>query len=191
MHVICDLNSFIMIHAMWKDDDTLDDYQLESILSSPIANAGGELHADMLMWFNRTTLETIGRAAFGYKFNALADTEPTELDSALETLLRCGATFFAFIQAAIPIFYLIPTFDDYQLQKAHVSLRKIGRQLVADGKAAAKYSDKHGAGTTKDLLSLLIHANLASDGPKLSDEEVIARASFDLFSFLVIHNPST
>jgi cytochrome P450 len=56
-------------------------------------------------------------------------------------------------------------------------MKKVGKELVADAKAAAMSTKKEtGPGKGKDLLSLLVRANLASDGPKLSDEEVIARA---------------
>jgi hypothetical protein len=61
-------------------------------------------------------------------------------------------------------------------------LNKIGRKLIADAKAAAMHSNERedtSTGTTKDLLSLLVRANLASDGQKLSDGEVIARKLSD------------
>jgi hypothetical protein len=39
---------------------------------------------------------------FGYKFDALSDSEPSELNVALATMFKAGHTPFALLQSAIP-----------------------------------------------------------------------------------------
>ena len=63
-------------------------------------------------------------------------------------------------------------------------MRRIGMQLVAEKKAALLAEKGTGVErkdiTDRDLLTLLIRANMATDIPesqRLTDEEVLARAS--------------
>lgn len=64
---------------------------------------------------------------------------------------------------------------------AHSIMRRIGRQRIADKKAsiAAELHDKdsvsRGSSRNRDLLTLLIKANMAPEGSRLSDEDVLAR----------------
>jgi hypothetical protein len=86
--------------------------QLSTILAARIASQQdaasqtdtkrAEIREDMLSWLNRTTLDIIGLAGFGYEFNSLASSEPSELNKALATLFTSGAGFFAALQALIP-----------------------------------------------------------------------------------------
>lgn len=64
---------------------------------------------------------------------------------------------------------------------AHSIMRRIGRQRIADKKAFIvgelheKASVTRGSVRNRDLLTLLIRANIAPKGPRLSDEDVLAR----------------
>lgn len=69
-------------------------------------------------------------------------------------------------------------------------MRRLGMQLVQEKKAAvmASISSKKGVTTSdvhdRDLLSLLIKANMSSDIPahqRMSDEDVLARMFFTSF----------
>ncbi len=66
---------------------------------------------------------------------------------------------------------------------AHSIMRRIGRQSIADKKAsmAVAPDEKNtipcGSSQNRVLLTLLMKANMASEGPRLSDEDVIARES--------------
>ena len=64
-------------------------------------------------------------------------------------------------------------------------MTRIGKELIADAKAAALASTTDKGGIEKsslrgrDLLSLLVKANMATDLPesqRMSDEDVLARA---------------
>jgi hypothetical protein len=60
------------------------------------------IREDMFSWLNRTALDIIGLAGFGYEFNSLANSEPSELNKALATLFTSGLGFFSALQALIP-----------------------------------------------------------------------------------------
>jgi hypothetical protein len=66
-----------------------------------------QIREDMLSWLNRTTLDIIGLAGFGYDFNSLSDSEPTELNHALSKLLATEASLFARLQSLVPPLRLI------------------------------------------------------------------------------------
>jgi cytochrome P450 len=56
-------------------------------------------------------------------------------------------------------------------------MNRIGEQLLANAKASMAASEKDGevSGGGRDLLSLLVKSNMAAEGPRLSDAEVLAR----------------
>lgn len=85
--------------------------QLGSIFSSQINQSGhstkADIRVDVLSWPNRTVLDIIGLAVFGYEFNSLADPEPTELNHALSTLLATEASLFARAQSMVSALRLI------------------------------------------------------------------------------------
>jgi hypothetical protein len=56
-------------------------------------------------------------------------------------------------------------------------MNRIGEQLVANTKASMVASEKDGeiSGGGRDLLSLLVKSNMTTEGPNLSDAEVLAR----------------
>jgi hypothetical protein len=59
-------------------------------------------------------------------------------------------------------------------------MNRIGSELIATAKAVAVSSQKDSERTqnkSRDLLSLLVKANMNADGLRLSDEAVIARMS--------------
>lgn len=72
-----------------------------------------------------------------------------------------------------------------KVKEAHTVMRRIGTQLVQEKKAAILRESSEKSGSVekrhvhgRDLLTLLIKANLATDIPadqRLSDEEVFAR----------------
>lgn len=73
-------------------------------------------------------------------------------------------------------------------------MRRIGMQLVAEKKAAihSMESEKEGVSRKdmqgRDLLTLLLKANMANDipdGQRLSDEEVLARMSILVHLYII------
>jgi hypothetical protein len=77
-----------------------------------------------------------------------------------------------------------PTDRDTQIQQAQRTMARIGSQLLRDSKASIEASTEKGGSVEKsswearDLLSLLVRANMATDLPdsqRLTDADVLAR----------------
>jgi len=76
-----------------------------------------------------------------------------------------------------PIFRLVPNKREREIRIARATMNRIGRELIEEKQRALKGAGEKGAG--RDLLSLLIQANMdkdLGDSQRLSDEEVIGRA---------------
>nr|BAL05140.1 cytochrome P450 [Phanerodontia chrysosporium] len=159
--------------------------EMRDVWYNEIAKAGGaSAHVDALSWLSRATLDIIGRAGFGYDFEALTGAS-NELNQAFSTLFArpiARHRFFAFLQASIPILRLIRTEANRKAEQAQKVMSRIGMQLIEQRKAAIlaeKGKDVERKDLTgRDLLTLLIRANMATDIPedqRLSDEEVLAQ----------------
>ncbi|KAJ3479121.1 hypothetical protein NLI96_g9286 [Meripilus lineatus] len=146
---------------------------------------------DILEGLNQMALDVIGLAGFGYSFDALAPSgKNNPLRSALNEILNPAApsSRLALIQASIPFFQWVPNQRKRKVLVARQSMLQIGAELLAQKKAAlltASENEGKGGipsneidGSERDLLTLLIKANIANDLPenqRLSDDEVIAQ----------------
>ncbi|EKM59827.1 uncharacterized protein PHACADRAFT_250554 [Phanerochaete carnosa HHB-10118-sp] len=152
-------------------------------------NGGASAQVNALPWLGHATLDIIGRAGFGYDFDALNPTgETNELSEAFSTLFTVpqgNRRFFAFLQGSVPLLRLIKTENDRRAEQSQATMRRIGMQLIREKKAAimAETLEK-GRGVERkdirerDLLTLLIRANMATDIPedqRLTDDEVLAQ----------------
>ncbi|TFY74216.1 hypothetical protein EWM64_g9797, partial [Hericium alpestre] len=154
--------------------------QLRDIWNAEIAQAkftDGKAKVDVLSWLNKATLDVIGLAGFNYAFNALnADGEENELNVAVQTMVGGGNNrgFFDIIRVFVPWLGFIQTKQSRAAADAQKSMSRIGHQLLAEKKAAvlaAAESKKAGEtveiGRTniegRDLMSLLVKANMATD----------------------------
>ncbi|KAF9236872.1 cytochrome P450 [Melanogaster broomeanus] len=171
----------------------LRDIVSSQISKDPAANTAGT-RIDILSWLSRMTLDAIGLAGFNYNFGALnANEKPNELEEALSVVLSATQDFsiFPFLQAWIPPLRLIPTERAQKIQVSQRKVVRIGNELVTNAKATARAgatakgeiekSGLHG----RDLLTLLVKANMATDIPenqKLSDVDVLAQIPTFLLS---------
>lgn len=145
---------------------------------------------------SRCTLDIIGLAGFNYDFNTTCpnpNERPNELAAAFHQASRSDAGF-AMMQLLLgwipPLRWVL--FDSATLasDRAQKSMRSIGSRLVKEKKRelgfdtsdTGAYDSDHGEtlfakkGTGKDLLSLLIKANMSPDVPpaqRMTDEEVM------------------
>ncbi|KAK7678026.1 hypothetical protein QCA50_018966 [Cerrena zonata] len=155
--------------------------------AAEIAETGtGFKKIDALSWLSRATLDIIGQAGFNYYFNNLEGGQ-SELNDAFNTVFTPDQNFnlFRILRQTLPIVRSISNKRMQQMDAAQGVMRRIGLQLIADKKAAI-LSEKaqQGGGVEKrdlegrDLLTLLLKANMATDIPesqRLSDEDVLAQ----------------
>ncbi|KAJ6599775.1 cytochrome P450 [Mycena vulgaris] len=152
--------------------------QLRDIWAQQIMEDGSP-EIEVLGWLRRTTLDVIGQAGFNYECRALEPgTQANELVHVLRNLLHSSQsqieTAIRLIQALIPALNIIPTRVGKITNAARNKMFEIGSQLLTDSKAITKVD----GGTGRDLLSIMVKANMAEDLPdnqRLSDADVIAQ----------------
>ncbi|KAI0330002.1 cytochrome P450 [Cubamyces sp. BRFM 1775] len=167
---------------------------------SDSSDKGDSARINVMRGLSKMTLDVIGLAGFNYEFHALNPTgEPNELAKAFEDIfvtpdkipvLRIMRNFF-------PILDLIKTEESRRIDEALAVMSRIGSQLIAEKKAEIlRQSSEKGDGLGRkslqgrDLLTLLIRANMATDIPenqRLSDEDVLAQVP----TFLVAGHETT
>ncbi|KAF9236874.1 cytochrome P450 [Melanogaster broomeanus] len=176
----------------------LRDVVSSEVSKDPAAHTTGA-RIDIMPWLSRMTLDVIGLAGFNYNFDALdANEKPNELNEAFSTALNAvqGFSIFHILQAWIPPLRLIPTDRTQKIQVSQRTMARIGNELVTNAKTTARAgatekgeiekSSLHG----RDLLTLLVKANMATDIPesqKLSDVDVFAQVP----TFLVAGHETT
>ncbi|KAJ3514176.1 hypothetical protein NLJ89_g2524 [Agrocybe chaxingu] len=141
---------------------------------------------DVLYWLSKTTLDVIGLAGFDYKFNALtSEPEHDELHQAFTVIFRSGSrmSIRQIVRGLIP--WTRPILKHVlvheESNKATKTMTRIGNELLKDSRAAL--SAENGAAEKaswdrKDLLSLLLRANMATDLPaaqRMSDDDVVSQ----------------
>jgi hypothetical protein len=135
---------------------------------------------------------------FSYSFNALTqEYENNELHKAFSKILDTnqGMPIIPIIRGLVPalrfLVRLLPISDgpnSSALQPAHLdaesksakkTMDRIAHELLEQSKASMAESSGKGNAMDKNLLTLLLRANMASDLPenqRMSDDEVLARA---------------
>ncbi|KAJ7108241.1 cytochrome P450 [Mycena epipterygia] len=169
--------------------------QLRDAWTAQLPEGTTSVRVDVLAWLRRMSLDVIGQAGFDYAFNCMDTTgKPNELSQAFEELFSSPQAQrnagFRLAQAAIPILQLVPLPGQRASNNARTEMLKVGNQLVQQGKASVKAEAGNPIAGRRDLLSLLLKANMALDLPerqRLSDAEVIAQ----LPTFFLAGNETT
>ncbi|KAJ7735832.1 cytochrome P450 [Mycena maculata] len=158
--------------------------QLRDMWVNQVSREHDASRIDVLPWLRLTTLEIIGKAGFNYEFNALSgDGKPNELDQVLAQLFQSPLSgryaTFRTAQSLFPILGLMPLPGKKLFESARRRMYTIGHGILMRSKAALKASD---AGKTlsgkRDLLSVLLKANLSADVPenqRLTDQELVSQ----------------
>ncbi|KAL4242978.1 Cytochrome P450 superfamily protein [Abortiporus biennis] len=165
--------------------------QLRDIWMSSLPGHGGPTRINVHGGLTPATLDIIGLAGFDHDFNALNPTgKPSELSQALTNLMavNTGMTVLGILENTIfPFLSYLPTKRNRMRNQALNDMKRISREIVEEKKAAIlKRSKAEKTGhailkedfASRDLISLLIRANMATDIPenqRLTDEEVIAQ----------------
>ncbi|KAK7687003.1 hypothetical protein QCA50_009502 [Cerrena zonata] len=173
--------------------------ELRDIWVSNMSKSDKPMRVEVLSWLCRTTLDIIGIAGFNYDFHSLKEGgKPNELNEAYKQLFSSQVTsFFPRLQLMIPILGYVPTAQSRRMAHAKAISRRIGMQLIQEKKEALKaHADAEKRGVKRDdlqgrdLLSLLIKANMATDVPesqRLTDDDVLAQIP----TFLVAGHETT
>ncbi|KAI0360869.1 cytochrome P450 [Trametes cingulata] len=136
----------------------------------------------------KMTLDVIGAAGFNYDFHALGPHgEPTELGAAFRRIFaKNGTSLIGQLLGRVPIMWYLPLEGIKSVKRASNAMFDVGMRLVQQKKAAVAYwqaasgkdidslerKDLDG----RDVLTLLIKANMAKDVPesqRLSDTAVV------------------
>ncbi|KAH8831456.1 cytochrome P450 [Flagelloscypha sp. PMI_526] len=132
------------------------------------------------------TMQIIGRGGFDFDFRA----QSSGLPSLFKEIFKGPGSYLTLaieiLKAPFPSLRWIPTSTSTMIRDAKYKMDQIGQQLIRKTKeeaSALASNHPHGlvdksAFTKRDILSILIRANMASDIPvdqRLSDEEVIAQ----------------
>lgn len=144
---------------------------------------------------SRCTLDIIGLAGFNYNFDTMKDGDGESTNELASAFAKSNRTDSGYAMMQLLLAWIPPLrwvmFDEATRtsDKAQKTMRRIGRRLVEDKKRALgfvveddkknmddKTSNFSYPGSGKDLLSLLIKANMDSDvapEQRMSDEEVM------------------
>jgi len=149
--------------------------QLRDIWITESVKQGGTGRVDVLSWLNKLALDIIGLAGFDYTIDALTD-QQSELNEAFDALkMGFQITTMSRLKAQFPILRLVRSERDIQMQKSQDKMTKIGYRLLRDKKAQVLVSTGEKR-SGRDLLSLLVQANMATDtSQRMSDQDVIAQ----------------
>ncbi|EMD37124.1 hypothetical protein CERSUDRAFT_115038 [Gelatoporia subvermispora B] len=170
---------------------------------SKVEKAGNIARVDAVDGLGKMTLDVIGLSGFSYEFDSLnPDGKPNELNEAFNVIFREGKerrTFLSLLEMYIPPLRHLQLSPSKASMHAHSIMHRIGEQLIAEKKQQildAAASQGPGGAPSKndvrgrDLLSLLMKANMAKDIPdnqKMSDEDILAQVP----TFLAAGHEST
>ncbi|KAL5492757.1 hypothetical protein ACEPAI_4204 [Sanghuangporus weigelae] len=161
-------------------------YDLRDILSKPVTDGPREI--DLMSLLSRAALEYIGQAGFGYTFNALHDEKSSEYGKYTEKLfLLVFKTEFPrrflpwLVKLGPPAFRrkvleFVPSKPIKELIGTTDKLDNYSKSIYEESKRASEKGDKEvlkRVGMGKDILSVLLKANMSADEKdRLPEEEI-------------------
>ncbi|EIW75595.1 cytochrome P450 [Coniophora puteana RWD-64-598 SS2] len=161
-----------LTHIFVEKANSLRDAWLDQIGDAP------SKRINVVAWLVKMTLDVIGLAGFNYHFNALKpNSGPNELNDAFNYLFRADENpTKLFLGLFLPFIDWIPTERGRGEQRALDTMGRIGRELLTEAKAAAIEEQRSGVKSrARDLLSLLVKANMAEGANKMCDNDVLAQ----------------
>lgn len=136
-------------------------------------------------WLSRVTLDIIGLAGFDYNFHAM-DSEDNELANVFQNMLKPRKITISMIIAQylmqyFPFLAAIPTKATKRINETTKVMQREGKKMLEQRMQQARDGELEGK---KDLLSLLVKANMEATNPKdkLRDDEVSDRSNRSLAS---------
>ncbi|CAK5267085.1 unnamed protein product [Mycena citricolor] len=157
---------------------------LRDMLMEEIEKAGGTFNVNLSSWFRQVTLDIIGETGFNYQFNSLKShgKDEGELSTVFGLMFHNPKANLnravQFAQVAIPFLQSLPLPGWRVTRFIQKRMHAIGKQLVEKSKAEAASLGEKDLGSGRDILSLLLRANMSNDipeGQRMTEEEVIAQ----------------
>jgi len=177
--------------------------ELRDVWLAAMSNGEKPARLDVMSGLGKTTLDVIGLAGFNYNFDSLKpNSKSSELNDAFQVIFGSASakpSIWTMLTFFIAPLRLIPTWRSRQIAVAMGAMRRMGKQLLIDKKADIKQAAAAAGGKvdgkleglrSRDLLTLLIKANMATDIPehqRLSDPDVLAQVP----TFLVAGHETT
>ncbi|KAH9941843.1 cytochrome P450 [Epithele typhae] len=153
----------------------------------------GEAEVNMVGWMGRTALELVGQAGLGYSFDPLIEDSTDPFAEALKGLMPCLSElipwplFFPLAEKLVPESWLRPIADMLPWPALHRLchytdvMHEKSLEIIANKRRAIGAGDdalKREVGEGKDIISLLLKANMASaEEDRLPDAELVAQVS--------------
>jgi len=162
---------------------------LRDYWNETISVNGEPSRIEILSGLTKMTLDVIGLAGFNYHFNSLnPNGKPNELQKAFSVIFGLSSAKPSIIRHVINFFpfgRLIPHKGIRRVVRAKETMDRIGMEIIKERKAellrattGEKIDGKLEELQGRDLLTLLLKANVAADIPesqRLSDEDVLAQ----------------
>ncbi|KAF7297364.1 Cytochrome P450 [Mycena indigotica] len=155
--------------------------QLRDLWTEQVTQGKAGVVIDVYPWMRRFATDVVGQAGFDYNFHLLDGTgETNEFYVAIKAMLHSPNYFYHYVfrsaQDNFPILRWIRLPGGKQFDAARESMFAIATKIMEERKELIRSSsEKH---TSKDLLSVLIKANLgidAAEDRRFSDHEVVCQ----------------
>ncbi|KAL1702345.1 cytochrome P450 [Schizophyllum commune] len=170
--------------------------KLRSTLEKQTENGPAEVN--MLHWMGRTALELVGRAGLGYSFDTLLPDDPAHPYAvSIKELVPLQFRVFTLRVYVLPYVYnigpawlrraivnLIPSPTLHELRDKVDLIWRTSNEIFHQKTAALRAGDdavKQQVGQGKDIISLLIRANLKADDP-CPEDEILGQMSTLIFA---------
>ncbi|KAI0373128.1 cytochrome P450 [Pilatotrama ljubarskyi] len=167
-------------------------HKLEEAIALRVKDGPQEL--DMLGWMGRTALELIGQGGLGHSFDPLTEDVADAFADSVKAYFPVQSRLPLIMRRLLPYaermgpawfrrraVKWIPNRAAQQMREISEALYTTSLTIVNEKKAALERGDealKHQVGEGKDIMSVLLRANMnASEEDRLKDEEVIAQVS--------------
>ncbi|KZT02793.1 cytochrome P450 [Laetiporus sulphureus 93-53] len=164
--------------------------QLRNMWLNELSEHGQGVRIDVMSGLNKMTLDAMGAAGFNYDLDILRpDGKPNELADAFQAIFGPPTgkpAVFTVLRFLFPPLRYIPTERTRRIAAARAVIYRVGMQLLVEKKRRIldamaeddKSETRHLSLENRDLLSLLLKANMATDipvGQRLADDEVLAQ----------------
>ncbi|KAI0333105.1 cytochrome P450 [Cubamyces sp. BRFM 1775] len=167
-------------------------HKLQDAIASRVK--GGAQEIDVLNWMGRTALELIGQGGLGHSFDPLTEDKADDFADAVKAYFPVTAQIHFVLRQLLPVLVhigpasfrrkvveMIPYGPAQRMKQISDAMHDRSVRIINEKREALERGDealKHQIGEGKDIMSVLLRANMsASETDRLTDEELIAQVS--------------